>query len=105
MDAYDDLMINIQIENWDVTVIDLDLEMLDFLVKLEDGLSDVLGVQLVVPGKFRDHGVIGIESEFHHPLALEDLLLHCFKPCLHASGLPWPLNIAMCNTPSRISMV
>ena len=44
-------------------------------------------------GKLRNHHVIGIESAFHHPLALEDLLLHCFEPCFHASGLLWPLNI------------
>ena len=74
-------------------VIDLGLEMLDFLVKLEDGLSDVLCVQLVVTGKFRYHGVIGIESTFHHTLSLEDLLIHCFESCLHAPGLLWPLNI------------
>ena len=36
--------------------------MLDFLMKLEDGLPDVLGVQLVVTGKFRDHGVISVDT-------------------------------------------
>ena len=36
-------------------VIDLGLEMLDSLMNLEDGLSDVLGVQLVVTCKFCDH--------------------------------------------------
>ena len=44
-------------------------------------------------GKLRGDHVIGIESSFHHPLALEDLLLHCLEPCIHASGLLWPLNI------------
>ena len=83
-------------------VIDLGLEMLDSLMKHEDCLSDVLGVQLVVMGKFRDHGVIGVESTFHHPLALEDLLLHCFEPYLQASGLPWPLNIMGVQQPSCI---
>ena len=68
--------------------------MLDFLMKLEDSLSDVLGVHLVVTGKLHDDQVIGIESTFHHPLALENLLIHCFEPCLHASGPPWSLNIA-----------
>ena len=44
-------------------------------------------------GKLRDHHVIGIKSLFHHPLALEDLLLHCFEPRIHASGLLGTLNI------------
>ena len=35
-----------------------------------------------------------IDSTLHHPLALENLLLHCLEPCLHASGLPQFLNIA-----------
>ena len=74
-------------------VIDLGLETLDFLVKLEDGLPNVLGVQLVVVGELRDHNVIGIDSMLHHLLTLENLLLHCFKPCLHACGPPWSLNI------------
>ena len=75
-------------------VIDLGLEVLDFLVKLEDGLCNVLGIQLVVVDELRDHHVVGIESMFHHPLALENLLLHCFESCLHTSGPPWSLNIA-----------
>ncbi|KAE8791277.1 hypothetical protein D1007_34271 [Hordeum vulgare] len=50
-------------------------------------------VQLVLMGKLRDHHVIGIKSSFHHPLALEDWLLQCFEPCLHASGLLRSLNI------------
>ena len=36
-------------------VIDLGLEVLDFLVELEDGLPNVLGIQLVVVGELRDH--------------------------------------------------
>ena len=68
--------------------------MLDFLMKLEDGLPDVLGIQLVIVGELRDHHVVGIESMFHHPLALENLLLQCFESCLHALGPPWSLNIA-----------
>ena len=68
--------------------------MLDFLVKLEDGLLDVLGILLVVVGELHDHHVVGVESMFHHPLELENLLLHCFVSCLHASGPPWSLNIA-----------
>ena len=74
-------------------VIDLGLEVLDFLVKLEDGLPNVLGIQLVVVGELRDHHVVGVESVFHHPLALENLLLHGFELCLHASGTPWSLHI------------
>ena len=35
-------------------VIDLGLEVLDFLVKLEDGLPNILGIQLVVVGELRD---------------------------------------------------
>ena len=30
----------------------------------------------------------------HHPLALENLLLHSFKLCLHAPGTLWSLHIA-----------
>ena len=85
-------------------VIDLGLEMLDFLMKLEDGLPNVLGIQLMIVGELRDHHVISIESMFHHPLALENLLLHWFEPCLHASGLLRPLNIADVQHPSCISM-
>ena len=52
-----------------------------------------LALHLVIMGEFIDHGVVGAESTFHHPLALEDLLLHCFEPGLHASGLLGSLNI------------
>ena len=69
------------------------LKVLDLLVKLEDGLPNVVGIQLVVVGELRDHHVIGVESAFHHPLALKNLLLHCFESCLHASGPPWSLKI------------
>ena len=75
-------------------VIDLGLEVLDLLMKLEDGLPNVLGIQLVVVGELRNHHVVGVESAFHHPLALENLLLHCLEHCHHASGPPWSLNIA-----------
>ena len=75
-------------------VIDLGLEVLDFLMKLEDGLPNVLDVQLVVVGELRDHNVIGVESTLHHLLTLENLLLQCLEPCLRASGLPWSLSIA-----------
>ena len=65
-------------------VIELGLEVLDFLVKLEDGLPNVLGVQLVVVGELRDHHLVGVKSALHHPLALENLLFHGFELCLHA---------------------
>ena len=75
--------------------------MFDLLVKLEDGFHNVICIQLVVVGELRDHHVVGIESTFHHPLALENLLLHCFEPCLHASGPPWSLNIADVQQPLK----
>ena len=80
-------------------VIDLGLEVLDFLMKLEDGLPNVLDVQLVVVGELRDHYVIGVGSTLHHLLTLENLLLHCLDPCLRASGPPWSLNIADVQQP------
>ena len=75
------------------------LEVLDFLMKLEDDLPNVLGIQLVVVGELRDHHMVGVESAFHHPLALENLLLYCLEPGLHASGPPWSLNIADVQQP------
>ena len=86
-------------------VIDLGLEVLDLLMKLEDGRPNVLGIQLVVVGELRDHHVVGVESTFHHPLALENLLLHCFKSCLHTFDTPWSLNIVDVKHPPRNSMV
>src|SRR3954463_8797959 len=80
-------------------VIDLGLEVLDLLMKLEDGLPDVVGIQLVVDSELRDHHVFGVESTFHHPLTLENLLLHCFEPRLHASGPLWSLFIADAQQP------
>ena len=53
--------------------------MLNFLLKLEDGIPNDFGIQLVVVGELRDHHLVGVESTLHHPLALEDLLLHGFK--------------------------
>ena len=73
--------------------------MLDLLVKLEDGLPNVLSIQLVVVGELHDHHVVGIESAFHHPVSLENLLLHCLEPCLHASSPPWSLNITDVQQP------
>ena len=86
-------------------VIDLGLEVLDFLVELEDGLPNVLGIQLVVIGELRDHYVIGVKSTLYHLLALENLLLHNFELCLYASIRLGPSTSRMCSTPSRISMV
>ena len=80
-------------------VIDLGLEVLDFLVKLEDGLPNVLGVQLVVVGELHDHNVIGVESTLHHLLTLENLLLQCLEPCLCSSSLPPSLNIVDVQQP------
>ena len=68
-------------------------------MELEDGLPNVLGIQLVVVAELRDHHVVGVESTFDHPLAHENLLLHCFESCLHASGPPWSLNIADVQQP------
>ena len=36
---------------------------------------------------------------FHHPLTLENLLLHCFESCLHASGPPRSLHITDVQQP------
>ena len=56
-------------------------------------------IQLVVVGVLRNHHVVGIESAFHHPLALENLLFHCFESCFHSSGPPWSLDIADVHQP------
>ena len=58
-----------------------------------------VGIQLVFVGEFCDHHVVGVESTFHHPLTLENLLLHCFEPRLHASGPLWSLFIADVQQP------
>ena len=47
----------------------------------------------MIVGELRDHHVIGVEFVFHHPLALENLLIHCFESCLHAASPPRSLNI------------
>ena len=47
----------------------------------------------MVVGEFRDHHLVGVKSVLHHPLALENLLLHSFELCLHASGTPGSLHI------------
>ncbi|KAE8815664.1 B3 domain-containing protein [Hordeum vulgare] len=74
-------------------VIDLGLEVTNSVIEPGEVLPDVIGIDLVLVGELRDHHVVGVESVFHHPLALEDLLVHCFEPRLHASGLLGPLNM------------
>ena len=70
-------------------VIHLGLEVLDFLLKLEDGLPNDFGIQLMVVGELRDHHLVGVESTLHHPLALENFLFHGFELCLQAPDTPW----------------
>ena len=74
-------------------VIDMGLEVLDFLLELEDGLPNDFSIYLVVVSKLRDHRLVGVESTLHHPLTLENFLLHGFELCLHAPGTPWSLHI------------
>ncbi|KAE8780996.1 DNA-directed RNA polymerase subunit beta [Hordeum vulgare] len=74
-------------------VVDLGLEVINSVIDPGEVLPNVIGIDLVLVGELRDHHVVGAESAFHHPLSLEDLLLHCFEPRLHASGLLGPLNI------------
>ena len=70
-------------------VVDLALEEVYLLVEGEDDVLHGLAIHLEITGVVRDHEVIGIESTFHHPLALEDLMLHSFEPGLHG---PRPLG-------------
>ncbi|KAE8807899.1 DNA-directed RNA polymerase subunit beta [Hordeum vulgare] len=74
-------------------VIDLALELINPVIEPGQVLPNVNGIHLVIVGELCDHHVVGVKSTLHHPLALEDLLLHCFEPRLHASGLLRPLNI------------
>ncbi|KAE8774424.1 DNA-directed RNA polymerase subunit beta [Hordeum vulgare] len=85
-------------------VIDLGLEVINSVIESGEVLPDVIGIDLVLVGELRDLHVVGVESTLHHPLALEDLLFHCFEPRLHASGLLGPLNIMDMNIPSRTSI-
>ncbi|KAE8786445.1 hypothetical protein D1007_39666 [Hordeum vulgare] len=80
-------------------VIDLGLDVINSVIEPGEVLPDVIGIDLVLVGELRDHHVVGVESTFHHPLSLEDLLLHCFEPRLHASGLLGPLNITDAQHP------
>ena len=72
-------------KNLVLEVIDLALEEVDLLVEGEDDVLHGLAIHLEITGKVRDHEVIAIEPTLDHPLALEDALLHGFKPGLHGS--------------------
>ena len=74
-------------------VIDLALKLINPVIEPGEVFPNVNGIHLVIASELRDHRVVGVESTLNHPLALEDLLLHCFEPRLHASGLLRPLNI------------
>ncbi|KAE8792639.1 DNA-directed RNA polymerase subunit beta [Hordeum vulgare] len=74
-------------------VINLGLELINPVIEPGEVLPNVIGIDLVLAGELRDHHVVGAESTLHQPLALEDLLLHCFEPRLHASSLLGALNI------------
>ena len=85
-------------------IVDLALEEVDLLVEGEDDVFHGLDIHLEITGKVRNNEVIGIESMLHHSLALEDFLLHSFKPGLHGSRPLGPCTSRMCNTPSCIWM-
>ena len=74
-------------------VIDLALKLVNPILKPGEVFPNINGIHLVIASELRDQRVVGVESTLHHPLALEDLLLHCFEPRLHASGLLRPLNV------------
>ena len=75
------------------------LELINPVIEPGEVLPNVIGIHLVLVGELRDHHVVGVESTLHHPLALEDLLLHCFEPRIYASGLLRPLNITDVQQP------
>ncbi|KAE8778959.1 40S ribosomal protein S5-1 [Hordeum vulgare] len=77
-------------------------ELINPIIEPGEVLPNVIGINHVLVGELWDHHVVGVESRLHHPLALEDLLLHCFEPRLHISGLLRPSTTRMCNIPSRI---
>ncbi|KAE8796462.1 ubiquitin-like-specific protease esd4 isoform x1 [Hordeum vulgare] len=82
------------VSNFFGDVIDLALKLINPLIEPGEVFPNVNGIHVVIASELCDHHVVGVESTLHHPLALEDLLLHCFEPRLHASGLLRPLNIA-----------
>ncbi|KAE8807373.1 putative LRR receptor-like serine/threonine-protein kinase [Hordeum vulgare] len=67
-------------------VIDLGLEVINSVIEPGEVLPDVIGIDLVLVGELRDHHVVGVESAFHHPLALEDC---CSIASSLASTLPY----------------
>ena len=86
-------------------VIDLGLEVLDFLMKLEDGLPNVLDVQLVVVVNF-------VISMWLASIPRSTISWHLKTCCSIASSLVSTLPVLlgpstsrMCSTPSCISMV
>ncbi|KAE8821550.1 hypothetical protein D1007_00328 [Hordeum vulgare] len=83
-------------------VIDLALKLINPVIDPGEVFPNVNGIHLLIASELRDHHVVGIESTLHHPLTLEVLLLHCFEPRLHASGLLSPSTSWMCNIPSLI---
>ncbi|KAE8808504.1 40S ribosomal protein S5-1 [Hordeum vulgare] len=66
----------------------LALKLINPVIEPGEVFPNVNGIHLVIASELHDHRVVGVESTLHHPLALEDLLLHCFEPRLHASALP-----------------
>ncbi|KAE8774501.1 hypothetical protein D1007_53130 [Hordeum vulgare] len=74
-------------------VIDLAVELINPVIEPREMLPIVIGINVVLVGDLPDHHVVGVVSTLHNPLALDDLFLNCFEPCLHASGLLRPLNI------------
>ena len=87
------------LKNLILKIIDLALQKIDLLVEGEDDVLHRPAIHHVITGELCDHGVIGIESTLHHPLALEDLLLHHLEPGLHVSHLLGPLNIPYVEHP------
>ena len=75
------------------------LEIIDAFIDLEDDIPHRSAIHLVLTGEFRDHGVVGTESALHHPLALEEFLLHRLEPGLLAPVLLGPLNVLNVDHP------
>ncbi|KAE8817595.1 O-methyltransferase ZRP4 [Hordeum vulgare] len=83
-------------------VIDLAVKLVNPIVEPGEVFPNINDIHLVIASELLDHRVVGVESTLHHPLALEDLLLHCFEPRLHASDLLRPLDITDVQHPSPI---
>ena len=67
--------------------------MINPVIELEDDVPNILAVHFVFTDEFHDHGVLGTEFALHHPLALEDFLLHRLEPSLLVPVLLGPLNV------------